>query len=139
MENQRWLVGENRYKGERLLLRRPEIIDVKALLPRFPVLATITHELEGVTSDGLPERAYNESLADLDHEIITAFDGGNGTVVLVETFSGERNYYFYIAEGVDVSKTAAVIMRQYPNAKLSTFSKPDPAWNFLARYAKDYF
>ena len=139
MENQRWLVGENRYKGQRLLLRRPEIINVKGLLPQFPVLATITHELEIVTSDGLPARAYNESLADLDEAIITAFDGGNGTVVLVETFSGERNYYFYVAVGVEVSKAAAAIMQQYPNAKLSTFSKPDPTWNFLAQYAKQYF
>jgi hypothetical protein len=137
-ENARWLSGETRHKGERLLLRRQEIPNMQEVSPKFPVLVTITHALDQVTSDGLPERTYHASLAELDHTIVTAFDGV-GVAVLIETFSGERNYYFYVAQNVNVSETMAAINKQHPSATLSVFSKPDPEWRFLARYAKEFF
>jgi hypothetical protein len=134
----RWLTGETRYKGERLLLRRQDILNLKDVARKFSVLVTITHALDKVTSDGLPEMTYNQGLAELDHALVTAFDD-DGVVVLIETFSGERNYYFYVSQNVNVSEILAAINKEYPSAALSVFSKPDPEWQFLARYAKEFF
>jgi hypothetical protein len=134
----RWLVGQTTYEGDPLLLRRPADLDINSLRPRFSNLAVITHELEIVCENGLPEREYNDSLADLDHDIVTAIDSSLGTIVLVETYSGERHYYFYVSETVTISNIAESIVGRYPGTKLTTFSKHDRDWNFLANYAKDF-
>jgi len=137
--NKEWLTAERTHNGHRLLLRRPRVVDIKTLAPKFPTLATMTHHLDVVTSDGLPERSYNDTLTELDHTIATALDSDKGVIVLIETFSGERNYYFYIAGNVNVSETLTLIKERYALARLSCETKSDPNWRFLKQYGADFF
>jgi hypothetical protein len=81
-----WLLGEKTFEGLPLLLRRPANLDVTLLRPRFPSLVVVTHKFTICQSDGLPESDYNDGLADMDHELITAFDSDHiGVPVLIET------------------------------------------------------
>ena len=103
-----WYTGELTHEGFPLMLRFPEKPDFDSLQEIYPNLLTITHILGQVQSNGLPEHAYNETLADFDHEIITAFDQSLlGLAVLIETFGGRRTYYLYVASDapVDTVKT----------------------------------
>jgi len=57
----------------------------------------VTHELAQVRPDGLPSSDYNESLAELDAQIIEALeDQGLGITVVIETYNGQRSYYAYV-------------------------------------------
>lgn len=55
-------------------------------------LAIVVHTLKHVRPDGLPEPAYNQSLAAVDADVVESLEAnGQGLVVLVETFQGERS------------------------------------------------
>jgi hypothetical protein len=57
-------------------------------LTNFSTLVVVTHTFANREANGLAESKYN---------MITEFDSGSsGVSILVETFGGERNYYFYI-------------------------------------------
>lgn len=62
---------------------------------------------------------------------------GNGHIVLVETFGGERNYYFYVSEAVNVESVLHELRASFPGLKLEGGSRSDPAWKFIRRYTAD--
>ena len=122
------------------MLRRPTNLDVDSLRPALPTLAVVTHEFTKRKPNGLPEPNYNESLFEMDIELVRAFDVDRmGVPALVETFGGKRHYYFYVAADTDVSAIISAVARRYPEERLSWTVRPDPQWGFLERYAKDYF
>jgi hypothetical protein len=135
-----WLTAEKSYEGFPLFLRRPADFDVDSLRPNFPSLAIVTHKFTKRQPNGLPDLDYNHGLATMDHELIGAFDVDRmGVPALVETFGGERNYYFYVATGADVGSTISAITQRYPGEHLSWSVRPDPKWDFIQRYAKEHF
>jgi hypothetical protein len=80
------------YEGQPLALRVRPAADSAANRARYPRVALISHALSDVTSNGLPEANYNDLLADFDQDVHSFVErGGDGLVVLVETFSGKRN------------------------------------------------
>jgi hypothetical protein len=136
----KWLTAEKLHEGFPLLLRRQATLDIVSLRSRFAKLAWATHALTKVTSNGLPEKNYNGGLAELDHELLTAFDAGPmGVPALVETYAGERCYYFYVAANVDVSGVISAIALRYPQERLSSSTRPDPSLQFIERCAQDHF
>jgi hypothetical protein len=122
------------------MLRRPTNIDVESLRLAHPALAVITHEFTKRKPNGLPEPDYNESLFQMDIELVRAFDVDHmGVPVLVETFGGKRHYYFYVSANSDVPATISAVARRYPAERLSWTVRPDPEWGFLERYAREHF
>jgi len=122
------------------MLRRPTNLDVDSLRPVLPILAVVTHEFTKRKANGLPEPEYNESLFEMDIELVRAFDVDRmGVPALVETFGGKRHYYFYVAADTDVPTIISTVARRYPKERLSWTIRPDAQWGFLERYAKDYF
>ena len=107
---------------------------------RFQHLAVITHTFAERLPDGRPEPKYNETLADLDHDIITAFDTqGSGVPILIETFGGKRIYYFCVSEAADVAAAIAPVIAAHAKKQLSWESKQNAGWRFLDGYAKEWF
>ena len=85
----KWRVHKRDYEGLPLFLRHPVGLDASALMPRLPVLLTITLEFAEVRADGLPAKAYNDSIEALDLCLVKLFEAqGQGITVLVETFGG---------------------------------------------------
>jgi hypothetical protein len=73
------------------MLRRPTNIDIDLLRPTHPTLAVVSHEFTKREPNGLPEPDYNESLFEMDTELVRAFDvDQTGVPVLVETYGGKR-------------------------------------------------
>jgi hypothetical protein len=135
-----WLTTEKTHEGFPLFFRRPANLDVEALRPSFPTLATVTHEFAKRRSNGLPDPDYNHGLAGMDHQLVVAFDVDRmGIPVLVETFGGKRHYYFYVAADADVSTVISAIARGYPEEQLSWSVRGDPQWGFIERYAREHF
>ena len=135
-----WLTAEKIYEGFPLFLRRPADFDVDSLRPLFPTLAVVTHEFTKRKPNGLPEADYNNGLVDMDCELVGAFDVDHmGVPALVETFGGERNYYFYVAADTDVSTVISAVARRHPAERLSWTVRPDAGWTFLEKYASDHF
>jgi hypothetical protein len=135
-----WANAELVYEGFPLFLRRPTDVDTSANRQKFPDLAVITHTFTQRYPDGRPEPGYNKTLSDFDYAVVTAFDAlHSGVPVLVETFGGERNYYFCIAPHADVSSIVSAIATSYQNEQLSWEVSPTKGWSFLDRYAKDFF
>jgi len=135
-----WATAQTEYEGFPLMLRRTTNIDVDALRPSYPTLAIVTHEFTKRKPNGLPEPDYNESLFEMDIELVRAFDVHRmGVPVLVETFGGKRNYYFYVTADTDVPAIISDVSRRYPSERLSWTVRPDPQWGLLEKYAKEYF
>ena len=66
---------------------------------KYPKLICIKHEFDRVKDNGLPTAEYNESLIDFDGEVVNLFDPNkSGIIILVETYGGARNYWFYITD-----------------------------------------
>ena len=76
----------------------------------------------------------------MDFELVTAFDVDcMGVPALVETFGGERNYYFYVTADADVSTTISNIIHRYPDENLTWSVRPDSNWIFIKKYSKEHF
>jgi hypothetical protein len=135
-----WVIIKKIYEGFPLFLRRPADFDIEKLRPSFPILAIVTHQFTKRKDNGLPEEDYNLGLANMDRALITAFDVDfMGVPALIETFGGERNYYFYVSEETDVSNIISSMSHLYPSEKLSLKVKRDADWSFIEKYAKEYF
>ena len=140
MQMYSWATAERVYEGFPLFLRRPTDVDTPANRQNFPDLVVITHKFTERCPDGRPDPAYNHALTDFDHDIVTAFDAlHSGVPVLVETFGGERNYYFYVSSQTDVSAIVSAIIPSYPQEELTWEVHSEKGWSFLDRYAKDFF
>lgn len=136
----KWLSGEKTYDGFPLFLRRPAELDIASLLPVLPNLAIVTHKFTKRKPNGLPEDDYNHGLAKMDYALVTAFDVDRmGVPVLVETFGGERNYYFYVARDTNVDQIISTIASHYPAEQISWSARPDPQWTFIETYAREHF
>jgi hypothetical protein len=135
-----WLNTNKTYEGFPLFLRRPADFDVEKLRPSFPNLVVVTHKFTKRKPNGLPDDDYNHGLASMDHELVCAFDVDRmGVPALVETFGGERNYYFYVAMDADVPTTISKIANRYPSEQLTWSVRLDSGWNFITKYAKEHF
>ncbi len=123
-----------------MFLRRPMDLDAGSLRPLYPTLVVVTHEFAKRMPNGLPDADYNDGLAEMDCELVEAFDANcTGVPVLVETFGGKRHYYFYVAQKADVSAAISAVARRYPTERLSWSVYPDPNWGFIESYARDHF
>lgn len=137
---QKWLSGEKTYEGFPLFLRRPAELDIDALCPQLPNLAIVKHKFTKRKPNGLPEDDYNHGLAKMDNAIVSAFDVDRmGVSVLVETFGGERNYYFYVACDTNVDQIISGISSHYPAEQISWSVRADQDWTFIQRYAREHF
>jgi len=135
-----WLTAEKTYEGFPLFLRRPADLDADSLRPSFPTLAIVTHEFTKRKPNGLPEPDYNETLAEMDHELVTAFDVDcMGVPALIETYGGKRHYYFYVAADADAASVISAVASRYPKERLSWSVRSDPKWGFIQSYARDHF
>lgn len=135
-----WATLTREYEGFPLLLRRPLGLDYNALQHRFPVRLVLTHKFSFRRFDGLPEARYNHTLEEFDSSVATYFEAsGFGQVVLVETFGGERNYYYYVTESVDPEAMSGDIRSRFPAQRIEIQTKADPSWRFIRRYSRDFF
>lgn len=135
-----WATTERTYEGFPLFLRRPTDVDTPEHRQNFPDLVVVTHTFVKRLPDGRPDSDYNRGLEDMDVTIAHTFDATrSGVPVLVETFGGERNYYFYVASGADVSAILAPVIAAYPSEQLDWELRPNNNWRLLDRYAQDFF
>ncbi len=131
-----WFTGEVQHEGFPLLLRFPKKPDFDTLQIQYPRLVIVTHQLEKVKPSGLPEADYNDSLEDMDQDIITSFPAG--IAVLVETFGGRRTYYIYTTASATVEEAKRKIATKYPKARLEWKASDDPNWRLIRGYSEDY-
>lgn len=130
-----WLTTKIEYDGLPLYLRLPNYDDVWEYQSKYSKLVNITHELDSVTNNGLPTTEYNESLHDFDNEVIHLFEPkNNGVLVLVETFGGARNYWFYTTNSKFFCKQFEELQNKHCDKKLKLHHQNDPDWGFVKAY-----
>ena len=135
----KWLTGKVKHEGFPLHLRFPEKPDFDSLQKKYPKLLVVTHTLSKVKPSGEPEADYNASLADFDHELVTALDSPSfGKTLLIETFGGRRTYYIYVSPDTPVDVTKSRFSSKYPQHQLSWELSDDAGWKFIRRYSADY-
>lgn len=136
-----WLNARSEHEGFPIYFRRPDVrvAEFDALLPKYPALLVVTHRLAQVKDNGLPEAAYNDSLASLDSALIDPFrDETQGLVALVETFAGKRTYYVYLTPSFDADTFMESIATRFTGETLSWKRHEDPEWALFNGYAEDF-
>jgi len=134
-----WMTLTREYEGFPLYLRFPRRIANEDLQSRFPVLWALTHTFSFRRFDGSPEPAYNDTLGEFDHALVTLFErDGLGHIVLVETFAGKRHYYFYVQSTVEWESVLHALRVRFPGYTLAARGKEDPTWQFLRQYRSDF-
>lgn len=134
-----WKSKQITHDGFPLLLRYPETVDVDAFRVKFPNLIVVTHRFTAVSSNGLPDPDYNDGLIHFDKEIREAFETScHGVTVLIETFGGKRNYYFYAEPNANVTEILSGLNQVYPQENLSWSIRPDASWSFIEKYSKQF-
>lgn len=134
-----WSTAEMEYEGFRLLLRKPNHNDVWRFKDALIKLVCIENLLEKVTSEGLPEKEYNATLAEFDHYMCTVFDNSNeGIIFLIETYCGKRNYYYFTSPGFAVNLFLEDIKQKF-KVNIDSWSQDDTGWGFLDRYPVKLF
>ncbi|MBC5781639.1 DUF695 domain-containing protein [Ramlibacter sp. USB13] len=136
-----WLHARSTHADLPIYFRRPAVpvAEFDALRPKYPRLLSVTHHLGHVMGSGLPEPAYNESLAALDAALTGPFDDEvDGLVALVETFAGKRTYYVYLAPAFEADAFMAGVAARFSAQKLSWKLHDDPTWRLFNGYAKDF-
>jgi hypothetical protein len=131
----KWLTTNTKYEGFPLFLRFPDYENVWSYKGKFSNLLCITHKLEKVNDNGLPEPEYNLTLSNFDGDMVELFDrNSQGIIILVETFGGERNYWYYVSSMFDYKINVDNIKRKYPSNKIEINFRPDLDWGFLNNY-----
>src|SRR5690606_32978849 len=130
---------EIEYEGFPLLLRRPDYNNIWEHIKKYTHLASVQHLLDKTTSNGLPEKDYNKSLAEFDHYMCSLFDRNfHGLIFLVETFGGKRNYYYYITSEFAIEKLVEQVIDDF-DVKLTVTNRSDVDWDFLKAYPVKLF
>ena len=130
-----WLGSTVQHEGFPLALRVRPDADSPANQKALPHLVALTHHLDEVRADGLPEAAYNEGLALFDGGAIECFERyGMGLVVIVETFAGRRTYYAYARDVALGAKVLAELNENYPSHRLTESHEANDRWGLFARY-----
>jgi hypothetical protein len=136
---QTWKTAKVMYEGYPLMLRVPDSLNYDDLKKRFPKLLVVTHALAKVMPSGLPEPDYNDSLFELDEYLVNYFVAKKqGQIVLIETFGGKRNYYFYVSSTTNKTEVVSNILKRYSKQKISASEKNDSEWSFIKGYAKEF-
>ena len=92
-----------------------------------------------VVSNGLPETDYDKALADFDNHMCNLIDRNeNGIPILIETFSGMRNYYYYVRPEVELESLLEAARLGF-DVELTAWEKIDPEWGFLGTYPIEVF
>jgi len=129
-----WSTNEIEYKGLPLLLRKPDHKDIWKFQDKFPQLVSVEHHLSETSNDGLPASEYNKTLADFDEYMCGLLENSmDGIVILVETFAGKRNYYYYTKRDFEIKSLVDLVQNKF-NVVLTTWQKKDPEWGFLSAY-----
>jgi len=130
-----WLGSTVEHEGHPLALRVRPHADSTVNRERLPHLVAVTHHLDRVREDGLPEAAYNNELAAFDADVIESLERyGKGLVALIETLAGRRTYYAY-AKGIDLGMDALVeLQEKYPGHRVTESRKASEGWALFARY-----
>ncbi len=131
----KWLTTETEYEGFPLYLRLPDYKNIWGFKDKYPNLFCITHKLDKVKNNGVPESDYNLSLIDFDGDLVNLFDNDKeGIIVLIETFGGERNYWYYISSEIDPISKVKNIKKKYPSNMIETDFRADSDWGFIKKY-----
>jgi hypothetical protein len=134
-----WSTSEIEYEGLPLLLRSPDHSNVWEFKKRLTKLVSIVHLLDKVNSDGLPERKYNLTLADFDYFMCSLFDKStDGIILLIETFSGKRNYYYYTLPDFNIDPLIEKAKIKF-KVNLDSWTQADLNWGFLDDYPVQIF
>lgn len=130
-----WSTTEIEHEGFPLLLRKPDHKNIGPYKSKYSKLLSVTHSFDKVKDDGLPESNYNSTLADFDNKMCSLFENSSdGIIILIETFGGERNYYYYISSTADFEPRLDIIKTEFNIANLTTTLKEDKNWGFLDNY-----
>ena len=134
-EKMKWFNTDTVYDGLPLYLRRPAYENIWNYQKSFPRLFCITHNLDKVKGNGLPESEYNKTLDGFDEELVNLFDSEKeGIIFLVETFSGKRNYWHYLSRQTDYNEKVDYIKEKYPMHRIVTSNHEDSDWGFIEEY-----
>ncbi|WP_155975805.1 DUF695 domain-containing protein [Daejeonella oryzae] len=134
-EKMKWFTTDTEYDGLPLYLRRPAHENIWKDKTRLPQLFCITHKLDKVKKNGLPESVYNKTLDGFDEELVYLFDPAKeGIIVLVETFAGKRNYWYYLSKATDYTTQVNRIKEKYPLHNILTSNQEDDDWGFIKEY-----
>jgi hypothetical protein len=134
-----WLTKMAEHEGRPLALRVRPDADSAANCGRYPQVASVSHELPIVSANGLPEPNYNDSLAEFDHDLHATIErDGEGLVVVVETFSGKRNYFAYITDVARLRARVEQFQLLHPQSPLNMRSGPDPEWKWYNSYRQRF-
>jgi hypothetical protein len=99
----------------------------------------LTHTFNFRRSDGAPEPTYNDTLAKFDLTVTRSFRiDRTGQIVLIETFGGRRNYYFYVIPAFDGDAFRQLLNGQFAGYYLSETRRGDPVWRFIRNYHAEY-
>lgn len=135
-----WLTTETEYDGLPLYLRLPNYKNVWEYKSKYPKLICIKHEFNRVKNNGLATAEYNESLIDFDGEVVNLFDPNkSGIVILVETYGGARNYWFYITDPKFFFNTFEELKSKHSDKKLELDYRNDSDWSFIKDYPVELY
>jgi hypothetical protein len=128
-----WLVSLVPYEGTIVALRAKPLDEIVGHKERCPILAILSHELAEVGPNGLPTSIYNDSLASFDKDVLFLLSQV-GTAAIVETCSGKRNYYGYVANEESLREAFKNLGMKYPVHSLTLRFDNDPDWQFYSQY-----
>ena len=135
-----WVTGESVFEGFPLVLRIPLEVDWKTLELTCTELLTVTHTFANHQPNGQPVEEQDDGPAKLDLALQNAFLGiPNAEIVLVETYGGKRNSYFYISREVSVSDQIGPIQKEFSEYAIDHVQQPDPGWLFIEQYTAEFF
>ncbi|TPG35497.1 DUF695 domain-containing protein [Flavobacterium pectinovorum] len=135
IEKMEWLTTRTEYEGLPLYLRIPNYKNIWEYKSKYPVLISITLEFESIKDNGLPTSDYNKSLMDFDLEVINIFEGENcGIIFLIETYGGERNYWFYGEDSKTISNLFNELKSKYSDKKIKLDYQNNADWSFINDY-----
>ena len=133
-----WSNAELDYEGLPLLLRKPDYQNILQFKSKFTKLVAIVHHLEMVDKLGLPKKSYNSKISKFDDYMCDLFTVTNdGIIFLIETFNGNRTYYYY-CDNTLVIDTLADKIRSKFDFDIEVMSQDDVEWSFLHNYPIDF-
>jgi hypothetical protein len=128
-----WIGAEGRLDGRVKLLRfRPEL---RAFLgdDRYARRLQVTWSYVDDGSSGMPSAGESDAMRALEDRLVAALESARaGTLAFVTTYSGSRDWHFYVSAATDLGSLVNEALCDLPAAPIELQIEDDPQWAELA-------
>lgn len=131
----RWIDTSMVYDGHPINVIFPVYSNLNRYRNQFSDILSVSYRPPLMLDDGISVQNFDGSIENLDQLLQDLFLARKtGFLFLIETYAGNRQYFYLIKPDCNVEYSMDSIQKEFPDLNLFFYRKTDPQWRFFKQY-----